>query len=626
MMIKTKIKSFFFYLSFFFCLPSLFAQISNPEEEYSKKLAFVFEKINKNYVDDVDAQKLVVNAVEGIVSSFDSSTAYQFANDLKSDSAFKMYFDELGVDFSMISDTLVTAIQTDGAFKVDDLNYSSKKLGQLASLLNIKYDHQTEIDIFVEPGIDLMLEKLDPHSIYIPKKEMMGMNAPLKGDFEGVGIRFQILKDTLMVVNPIPGGPSEKVGIRAGDKIIYVEDQLIAGTGIKTGDVRDLLLGKKGTKVNVRILRSRKRMLDFSIIRDKIPIHSLDAAYMVNDRIGYIKLNNFSQRTISEYKAAIDTLKKQGMESLILDLQGNGGGYLKTAVNLTDEFISGHRMVVYTKSRYYKNAEYKTKREGNFENGKLVVLINRSSASASEIVSGAIQDWDRGVIVGRRSFGKGLVQRPVNLPDQSQIRLTTSRYYTPSGRSIQKSYDAGKANYKREKYDRLTTGELLHADSIKFNDSLKFKTLIKQREVYGGGGIMPDIFVPLDTTKSSELLTELLSNGILNTFPLEYVDKNRKKILSKFKNATSLKNNFVVDEEIENLFFNYAKKEGVERNNEQYEISKELIHSRIKAGIAYNIWGTEALYMILNELNPIYTKAIDILENSTYESINISNY
>ena len=382
-----------------------------------------------------------------------------------------------------------------------------------------------------EFGIRYMLEQLDPHSTYISLEEIHDMNAPLKGSFSGVGIRFQILKDTIMVVQAIPGGPSEKVGLMAGDQIIRINDEQVAGIGMKNKGVRDRLLGDKGTKVNVSIKRrNQRKFLDFEITRDKIPIYSVDASYMVNPNTGYIKLNNFSSTTISEIRKATFELKDQGMENLVLDLQNNGGGYLRTAVDLSDEFLSGIKKIVSTNGRKFPERNYTTGRKGLLEEGKLIVLVNESSASASEIVSGAIQDWDRGLIVGRRTFGKGLVQKPIELPDGSQVRITTSKYYTPSGRCIQKPYEEGSMAYRKEKYSRYNSGESFNADSMKFNSKESYQTLLKERIVYGGGGIIPDHFVPLDTTGTSTYVNNLIRKGIFNQFALSWVNKNRESL------------------------------------------------------------------------------------------------
>ena len=416
------------------------------------------------------------------------------------------------------------------------LDLPTYKFGRVLSLIDSYYVDTVNTDRLVEDAIIGMLKELDPHSVYISKEEVKRMNEPLQGSFDGVGIQFNILDDTLIVVNPIPGGPSEKLGIKAGDRIVEVDGKNIAGIGLKNSDVIKMLRGEKGTTVNVKIQRrGSENLLDFTITRDKIPIYSLDAAYMVNKEIGYIKLNRFAATSIDEFNKAFSKLKQKGVKKLILDLRGNGGGYLNTAVNLADQFLPDGNMIVYTQGIHAPRYEEHATEKGVWEEGELVVLVDEGSASASEIVSGAIQDWDRGVIIGRRTFGKGLVQRPYILPDNSMIRLTVARYYTPSGRCIQKSYAKGVKDYSNDIINRYNHGELTNADSIHFPDSLKYKTLKLKRTVYGGGGIMPDIFVPLDTTKLPELYAGLIRKGIIYQFTVSYMDTHRDELKAKYK-------------------------------------------------------------------------------------------
>lgn len=469
--------------------------------------------------------------------------------------------------------------------------------------------------IITEYGIRYMLEQLDPHSTYISLEDVHDMNAPLKGSFTGVGVRFQILKDTIMVVQAIQGGPSEKVGIMAGDKIVMIDDEIVGGIGIKNSGVRDRLLGEKGTKVIVGVLRSGiSDILDFTIERDKIPIFSVDASYMASPTIGYIKLNNFSANSVSEIKKAIYRLKSEGMKDMILDLQNNGGGYLMTAVDLADEFLSGEKQIVSTKGRQYPDRSFTTKWNGLLEDGNVVIMVNESSASASEIVSGAIQDWDRGLIVGRRTFGKGLVQKPINLPDGTQVRITTSKYYTPSGRCIQKPYEKGVIAYRKEKYSRYSSGESFHKDSIKFNTEDIYETKLKNRTVYGGGGIMPDIFVPLDTSGMSSYYNKLIRKGILNRFALEWVNDNRDKLEKKYSSFKKFKINFKTDKVVKELT-SYAEKEGLEFNEKEYNKAENTIRIRLKANIAQNLYDYAQFYEIINELNASLQKSISLLEN-----------
>ena len=466
-----------------------------------------------------------------------------------------------------------------------------------------------------EFGIRYMLEQLDPHSTYISLEEIHDMNAPLKGSFSGVGIRFQILKDTIMVVQAIPGGPSEKVGLMAGDQIIRINEELVAGIGMKNKGVRDRLLGDKGTKVNVSIKRrNQKKLLDFEITRDKIPIYSVDASYMVNSNTGYIKLNNFSSTTISEIRKATFELKDQGMENLVLDLQNNGGGYLRTAVDLSDEFLSGIKKIVSTNGRKFPERNYTTGRKGLLEEGKLIVLVNESSASASEIVSGAVQDWDRGLIVGRRTFGKGLVQKPIELPDGSQVRITTSKYYTPSGRCIQKPYEEGSMAYRKEKYSRYNSGESFNADSIKFNSNESFQTLLKERTVYGGGGIIPDHFVPLDTTGTSPYFNKLIRKGIFNQFALSWVNKNRESLEKKYPNFEKFNSKFDTQKAVDELI-KYAEAEGLEFSENQYNKAKYVIHTRLKANIAQDLYNYKKFYQVINSLNNALEKSLELLND-----------
>jgi len=383
----------------------------------------------------------------------------------------------------------------------------------------------------IENAIVNLLKELDPHSVYIPKDEVKEMNEPLEGNFEGIGIQFNILHDTIYVISPISGGPSEKVGIRAGDRIININDEIVAGKGISNTGVRDRLLGEKGTIVIVSIKRKGvSELLQFTITRDKIPIFSVDAAYIIDKDIAYIKISRFASTTVDEFVEKAKKLKNDGAKSLILDLRDNGGGYLDKAIELADHFLDDKKLIVYTEGMRVPRKENLATINGIYQDGNVIVLIDEGSASASEIVAGAIQDWDRGIIIGRRSFGKGLVQQQLFLPDGSLIRLTVARYHTPTGRVIQKPYDQGLEEYEKELLTRYQQGELLNKDSINFPDSLKYYTLQNKRIVYGGGGIMPDIFVPLDTTSVSEFYSKMIRTGVLNSFVLDYIDKNRKSL------------------------------------------------------------------------------------------------
>ena len=496
----------------------------------------------------------------------------------------------------------------------------SKKFDALLQYINYAYVDSTDENEIVENAIVAALKELDPHSVYIPKEELQKMNEPLVGNFEGIGIQFNILHDTLMVVSPISGGPSEKVGLMAGDKIVEVDGENIAGIGLQNSDVQKKLRGKKGTKVNVGIKRrNTKELLNFTITRDKIPIFSVDASYMATDEIGYIKVNRFARNTINEFKDGLQKLQKQNMKHLIVDLRGNGGGYMQTAIQLVDELLDDKKLVVYTEGSKAPKQEYYTTSKGGFEQGKLVVLIDEGSASASEILSGAVQDYDRGLIIGRRSFGKGLVQKPFTLPDGSAIRLTIARYHTPSGRCIQRPYEDGKEEYYKEYIRRLNNGEFMSADSIDLPDSLQYKTLNSKRTVYGGGGIMPDVFVPIDTTLYSEYFGKVNRKGLFNEFALTYTNSKREELLAKYNTVKDFSKLFDAEKELLTDFVEFAEKNDVEKNEEQIEISKKALVIRLKALVARNLWDTSAYFQIANELNDSYLKAIEEINSNSFK-------
>ena len=542
--------------------------------------------------------------------------------------------------------SIVFGFSTIVAVAQSDLSKSLENFNTLMYHIDRLYVDSVDTDDVIEKAMVKVLEDLDPHSVYIPAKELKKMEEPLVGNFEGVGIQFNILRDTIFVVATIAGGPSEKIGIKAGDKIIIVGNDTVAGIGIQNSDVMKYLRGDKGTVVQVGIKRKDvNELLQFNITRDKIPLYSLDASYMATPDIGYIKLNRFSSTTVQEFTDAVEDLKKQGMKNLVLDLQGNGGGYLSAAVGLADELLSNDKLLVYTEGRYYPKETYNAKNKGCFEHGKLAVLVDESSASASEIVSGAIQDWDRGLIIGRRSFGKGLVQRPFPLPDGGAVRLTVSRYYTPSGRSIQKSYASGVEDYRLEKYERFANGELVNADSISIPDSLKYYTSTK-RTVYGGGGILPDVFVPLDTNRRSEYFTQLIRKGIIYQFGINYVDDNRKKITKAHKTANDFVANFEVDDKLLADLDEFAAKEGLKKGiinqdgknkidgatlvkkqqeeNEKISADKEVMALRLKALIARNIWDSSAFYEAIAPLNESLQKAIEVMSDNTFEKMKLA--
>ena len=493
---------------------------------------------------------------------------------------------------------------------------NSQKFARLLRLVESYYVDSTNIGDLTEKAITSLLQDLDPHSVYISKEEVERMNEPLQGNFEGIGISFNIHKDTLLVLSTVPGGPSEKIGILAGDRFIFIDGQNVAGIGIDNEDVMKMLRGEKGTKVEIRVKRrSIAELLDFTIIRDKIPINSLEASYMIDNETGYIKLNRFAATTIEEFRTAMAGLQSQNVKNLILDLRGNGGGYLKAAIDLADEFLPGNSLVVYTEGINNPKRDYKATQEGSFEKGKLVVLMNEGSASASEIVAGAIQDWDRGVIIGRRSFGKGLVQQPFFLTDGSMVRLTTAHYYTPSGRGIQKPYENGVDDYRSDYQRRLESGEMFSADSISFPDSLKFKTLINGRTVYGGGGIMPDIFVSLDTSYLYQYYNRLQRNQIINNFSLEYLDKNRNSLTKKYPEFNQFNLKFNASDDMVETIVSTGEKEGIDRDLKSIDFTQEQMKKEIKAIIARDLFSRDNFYQVLNQDDKTIIKALELFQD-----------
>jgi len=505
-----------------------------------------------------------------------------------------------------------------------DPNAGIKKYNTAMQIIRFAYVDTVNEAKLVEKALIETLKELDPHSLYISKKDVQRANEPLEGNFDGIGVQFEILKDTITVVHPIPGGPSDKLGIMSGDKIIRIEGEAVTGKKITNQFVLDHLRGKRGTKVTVSIYRKGKKdLIDFTIVRDKIPINSVDAAYMIKPGIGYINLNKFAQNSMEEFISAVKELKAAGMTSLILDLRNNSGGYMGTSIELSDEFLQPGKLIVYTEGVHSQREDFISTSKGLFETGKVVVMINENSASASEIVSGAIQDWDRGLIVGRRSFGKGLVQRPYQLPDSSQMRLTTARYYNPSGKCIQKSYTDGVDKYYEDFQNRVKHGELVHPDSIKFPDSLKYYTS-RKRIVYGGGGIMPDVFIPWDSTIISDYYLDLRRKNLVNAYVGEYVDKNRKSLQKSFPEFSSFDANFVIDDGFMEEFFAYAEKEGVKKEDKGYAQSEKLIKSQLKGLIAQKLWDMKELYTIINQSDAEVLKAIEVIEDdSLFEKLNI---
>jgi carboxyl-terminal processing protease len=488
---------------------------------------------------------------------------------------------------------------------------ASDKTGTILTIIESKYvDSVNRIEL-EETAIPAMLKKLDPHSVYIPAKDLTRANEPLQGNFEGIGISFNMITDTILVISTIAGGPSEKAGLLAGDKIIYVTDSLVAGKNIPDENIIRMLKGPRGTAVKIKVQRRGiEGLMDFEIIRDKIPIHTVDVAYMVNENTGFIKISTFAMTTFDEFMLSMRELMAQGMKSLILDLRGNTGGVMEAATKIADQFLTEGEMIVYTEGRAYPREEIRATREGVFHEGNLVVLIDEYSASASEIVAGALQDNDRGTIIGRRSFGKGLVQEPIMFRDGSGLRLTIARYYTPTGRSIQKPYTNGYDEYYNDISDRFIHGEFQQADSIRMPDSLKFTTP-GGRIVYGGGGIMPDIFIPIDTTGISEYFFLLRNTGSIYRYSMKYTEEHRD-ILAKYKNITDLEN-YLDSQPLMNLFISYAESNGIGRDSNGIKISGDIILIQLKAYIARNILDNKGFYPIWENLDSTLKRAIGFI-------------
>lgn len=499
-----------------------------------------------------------------------------------------------------------------------------QKLLMVENFVNNLYVDNVDEEKIVENAVRGILENLDPHSSYSTKEETTSSQETMQGSFSGIGIQFNMQKDTLYVVQTIAGGPSEKVGILPGDRFIAVDDSIIAGRKLKNTDIMKRLRGPKGTKANIKVKRgSNAELLEFRITRDDIPLNSIDAVYMADGKTGYIRLSRFAATSYKEFKDAITKLKKQGMQQLILDLTDNGGGYMQIAAQIANEMLNRGNLIVYTQGRKSPRQNLNADGSGTFRTQKVVVMINQFSASASEILSGAVQDWDRGVVVGRRSFGKGLVQREFLLPDSSSFRLTIARYYTPSGRNIQKPYVKGdREDYDKDIIDRYNHGELQSADSIHFADSLKHTTLRLHRTVYGGGGIMPDVFVPLDTTQYTDYHRRLVAKGIIPQFALRYVDKNRADLKAQYPDAQKFIKEFTVTDEMLNNLVDAGKAEKVDFDKSQFAKSKEMLRTFVKATIANDLFSTGAYFQIVNEQNDIYKEALSIInDDARYRKI-----
>jgi carboxyl-terminal processing protease len=491
------------------------------------------------------------------------------------------------------------------------------KLNQVMRYIEEDYVDTVNLEKISESAIEELLQSLDPHSYYIPVEDYNAVNDPLEGNFDGIGVEFRITDDTIMIVNPLGGGPSEKLGIMAGDRIIKVDTTVVAGVGVDNQMVMKLLKGPKGTKVNVGVLRpGNKNVIDFTITRDEIPLYSVESAYLLDNVTGYIKISRFAKNTHEEFLEAVSNLQENGMENIIVDLRNNGGGFLTSATRLADEFLPTNKMIVYTEGKSRPKQEFYATSNGELEETPVVILINEGSASASEILAGAIQDNDRGFVIGRRSFGKGLVQEGIQWPDGSAIRLTVARYYTPTGRSIQKSYEEGLDAYNNEAYERFNTGEMQSEDSVHFEDSLKYVTP-GGKIVYGGGGIMPDVFIPVDTNGFSDYFGKLNYRGIFFQFSFEYVDKNRKELLGRYASAESFINRFNIDKKMISEFEKYAEEKGVEKDTAGLELSLSLIKNRIKATVGRNLFGEEVFYPVINELDTTIKEALSIINKKS---------
>lgn len=507
------------------------------------------------------------------------------------------------------------------AIKAQQLNFGYNSpmrkmvLAEMA-ITNLYVDSVDEKKL-AEDGIRGMIEQLDPHSSYSTAKETKEMNEPLQGSFEGIGVQFNMVKDTLLVIQPVVNGPSERVGILAGDRIVSVNDTAIAGVKMSKEEIMKRLRGAKGSKVRLGVVRRGiAGILKFTVVRDKIPVKTLDAAYMIRPHVGYIRIGSFGVTTYNEFMKAVETLKASGMKDLILDLQENGGGYLMAAVQIANEFLHNSDLIVYTQGRKVPRQDYCADGSGRLLDGKVFVLINEYTASAAEIVTGAIQDQDRGTVVGRRSFGKGLVQRPIDLPDGSMIRLTIAHYFTPSGRCIQKPYKKGDAiDYAMDIEKRFEHGELYSADSIHFADSLKYYTLRKHRVVYGGGGIMPDVFVPLDTTQYTKFLRQMAARSYIINANLKYIDVNRKQLKKQFATFNDFNARFEVPQSLIDDVVQAAEKDKIKpKDQQELQATLPQLRRQLKALIARDLWDMSEYFQVINETNPIVVKAVGLLK------------
>ena len=516
--------------------------------------------------------------------------------------------------------TLVLLLALSNVASAQFMNNSAslrKLLNAQYAITNFYVDTLNE-DQIVEEAIKGMLESLDPHSTYTNAKETKELEEPLQGEFSGIGIQFNMKQDTLYVIQTTVGGPSEKVGIMAGDRIIKVNDTIIAGVKMKNTDIMKRLRGKKGSKVTVQVKRGNNpELITFRITRDKIPLYSIDATYMIDEKTGYVQISRFGAKTYDEMVEAIKKLEKQGMKQIIIDLGNNGGGYLNAAIDMCNEFLQRKQLIVYTQGDKNPRKEASANGFGEYKDLKMVVIVDQLSASASEIFAGAMQDWDRAVVVGRRSYGKGLVQSPFKFDDGSMMRLTVARYYTPSGRCIQKPYTKGdKKHYEEDLLDRSKEGEYFHLDSIHFNDSLSYKTLKNGRTIYGGGGIMPDVFVPLDTTENSKYYRDLLAKGIINQFAVDYVDKHRAGIKSSYKDVHDFDKRFSLTDADLKSFIAMGEKDSVKYNEKDYKTSERLFKTVLKGLIARDVFADPGAYtIIINHRNNDVQEALRVIND-----------
>lgn len=495
---------------------------------------------------------------------------------------------------------------------------TTQKFASALQIINFAYVDTIDEAKLVEKAIVATLKELDPHSQYISKRDLRHANEPLEGNFDGIGVSFQVYRDTILVISPVLGGPAEKLGIMAGDKIIKINGQSAIGSAVDNNFVFRRLRGDKGTLVDITVIRKgRKKPIEYTIQRDRIPINSIDATFMASDQIGYIKLNRFSRTTMDEFRKAIGELRDLGMQDLILDIRGNSGGYLDVAVDLSDEFLGPGKLVLYTEGSSSPQRKYKSSFRGEFEQGRLVVLIDEGSASASEIVAGAVQDWDRALIVGRRSFGKGLVQRPYYLPDSSVIRLTVARYYTPTGRCIQKPYGDSYEDYYDDLHERLAGGEITGKESVNFPDSLKYYTP-NNRLVYGGGGIMPDVFVPWDSSRVTDYYVDLLSKGLFNDFILHYVDRERTRLKDKYPDFRQFNNRFSIDNRFLEEFVRFSEAQGQPTKEDELERSGQLIRYQLKALLGRNLFEFNSYFQVLSDIDDGLQKALEVLREDEF--------